>query len=486
MSYLSALLFDKNIESWEDEETAGGAFGANHTARVLYYDFGAPWAKPIYDTTTPTSPEIIELADKVTIQDFLEIYDRTGENIEELNKEWQEIGTRERANILAYRVDLPSIAVLMCLYLGKHTPSWVEEKLEKTPSSLKILENIREKNLSLYKIKEQITRPIDKVNREILATPIQNQLSFYFLDYDENGVAINPQQEINGAANEVDLINSKTGVYGTVTYALDFTAAINDPTTSINLSKPLDKLDSLIYSVLDQAKRNGAKAITCGQIYRALKQSNTKMAPEAKAKYLNRIAKMSQATLKIHQLPMAKNKNAAFSYSYCGPLLPVVIISKHINGQVDDSTIYFLESAADLGDGLPLLELARRQSRAIETNLKLYSTIQLTDTNITIADYLNDRIYHMRGATVDSTKIKWDSLFEKCNIPNKRKDRAITTAEKLLKKYFIPMGLIEKYENVEGGIQITPNLTEQGEKKTIDKHRRKERASKIIKNKSDK
>lgn len=272
---------------------------------------------------------------------------------------------------------------------------------------------------------QSVDYPLDKINANIW-TLLKNA--------DKTG-QLTFAAEKRGSKKAIDII-----------YSIDFAALEEE--TGVTITKKLTAFDKRVYIAAGALFNNGFEVVTVAQIYSAM--GNTGRPSTADIKKINdSLTKMRAAHIYLDN----SGESSVYKYDkfvYDASLLPMERISAVVNGQTVDSAIHLFREP-------PLISFARerKQITTISRHL-LESPLSKTDANLTIDDYLLERISHIKNSKgKTSNKLLYSTIYEKCGIETKmQRSRAKEKISKYLAHYK-ECKFIKDYKEAADGITIT-------------------------------
>ena len=268
---------------------------------------------------------------------------------------------------------------------------------------------------------QDVAWPVDKVNNTI----------WYMLEKDMGGqIAI---------AAEKTTSKKQLNIY----YSINFENIENN----ITITRKLEPYDRRVYNALGALWASGQHTVTLGQIYDAMGYVGEPGSADYE-KMNASITKMTGAHIYINNAEEA----AAYKYEkfvYDASLLPMERVSIFMNGKrVNGAILLYREP--------PVISFARGRNQITTINKALLTTpLSKTNENLAIEDYLIDRIAHAKTGKL-SAKVKYQTIFEKANITD-RKQRQRTPAKiKKLLDYYKAQNppFIKDYKEEEDGIRL--------------------------------
>lgn len=199
-----------------------------------------------------------------------------------------------------------------------------------------------------------------------------------------------------------------------VYYAIDF-EGLQDNLPIIKRLTPFDKRVYIAASALYNA---GNKFITLTQIHNLM--GNTKRPSSDQLEKIDEaITKMSSARIYIDNKAEADALKGYPYLNYEGSLLPMEQAPAMVNGKMVDSAIHLFREP-------PLVSFAKKRKQVTTINAKLLqSPISKTPLNLSIDDYLIERISQARNRKSKRFRMLYKTIFEKAGITTKKqKERA--------------------------------------------------------------
>lgn len=231
-----------------------------------------------------------------------------------------------------------------------------------------------------------------------------------------------------------------------VKYSIDFEALEQSP--DINITKRLTRYDKRVYTAVSNLKLAGNDYMSASQIY---KEAFNKGRPQqSNIKKINdSMSKMTGAHIFVDNSDEIKTDKGIAKFIYDGSLLPFARVSATINGKLTEAAYHILEEP-------PLMMFARQRNQISKIDRALlYTGLSQTETQLSIEDYLIQRIAHMKNTkTKAQRKILFSTLFERCGIvTRKQQQRAPEQIYKTLDVYK-EKGHIKRYTKDPDGITI--------------------------------
>lgn len=315
-----------------------------------------------------------------------------------------------------------------------------KELLEYTPGEL--LEMRHDPNSIFYKVVEAAKAA--KAKAEHVTIQKTDNVE-YPLDK-ISGKAWNLLTEDTGGqlAITFDLLPKKRDLQATAYYSINFDS-LGD---NVKITKRLQPYDKRVYIAVSALFNAGNDVITATQIYYAMGNTG-KPAPNQIKKIDDSLSKMTGAKITLNnqqEHDALKGKYPLFQYD--GSLLPIERITAIVNGQISESAIHIFREP-------PLMTFAKARKQVTTIDVKLLqSPISKTDANLSIDDYLIDRISRAKNGKGSSCRILFKTLYEHANIKTtKQKQRAPEKVKKYL-TYYQQQEFIKRYTMQADGITV--------------------------------
>ena len=210
-------------------------------------------------------------------------------------------------------------------------------------------------------------------------------------------------------------------------YSINF-----DGLSDIQITKRLLPFDKRVYIAVSALFNAGNNVITLSQIYYAMGYTGRPGTTDLE-KINDAITKMTTARIYFDNQQEAESYKYRH-FKYDGSLLPLERGTVIVNGQLADAAIKIFREP-------PLITFAKQRQQITTLDVKLLqSPISKTDANLSIEDYLIERISrekNRRGA--HSCRILFKTLYAHTGIPDKPKTNTEKSAKKRapdkIKKY---------------------------------------------------
>lgn len=253
--------------------------------------------------------------------------------------------------------------------------------------------------------------PLDKLNRNIwklLETDTGEQISF--------------AAEKNGSKKQLDIL-----------YSINF----DNLPKEVQITKKLTSFDKRVHTAVSALFNAGNTIITLSQIHYAM--GNTSRPGDKQLVNINNsLSKMTGARIYINNTDEAKSYKYP-KFVYDGSLLPFERKTAIVNGKTTDAAIYVFREP-------PMTTFARERKQITTLPLKLLqSPANQTDENLSIEDYLLERIAYSKHGT-GSNKIKLSRLCEECGITTTKQKQRLPGKLIRYMDYYVSCSHIKKYK----------------------------------------
>lgn len=255
------------------------------------------------------------------------------------------------------------------------------------------------------------------------------------------------QADKNGQISMLPFAMEKRGskVELTAYYSIDFAALEEE--AGVTITKHLTKFDKRVYIAAGALFNNGFETFTIAQIYTAM--GNTGRPNSTTAKKINdSLTKMQAAHIYLDN----SNESKVYKYDkfvYDASLLPMERITAVMNGQEVTAIRLFREP--------PLITFARERKQITTISRKLLeSPLSKTEANLTIEDYLLERISHIKSKrNKANNKMLYKTIYEECGITSRmERSRAPEKINRLL-EFYKTNKFIKDFKTEADGITIT-------------------------------
>lgn len=276
---------------------------------------------------------------------------------------------------------------------------------------------------------------IDVTRAEIVEYPLDKPNSYIWnlLEKDTGGQI----------ALTFNMLPKRPALQATAIYSINF----DDLGDDLKITKRLTPFDKRVYIAASALFNAGNDVITLSQIYYAMGYTGKPSAYNLK-KINDACSKMTGAKILFDNKPEAEALDGYPHFKYDGPLLPFERITAIANGQITEGAIKLFREP-------PLMSFAKQRQQVTTIDVKLLqSPVDKTDANLSIDDYLIERISKAKKSKGDSEKILYKTLYERANITTKKqKQRAPKKIEKYL-EYYQQQKFIKKYTVKNDGIIV--------------------------------
>lgn len=241
---------------------------------------------------------------------------------------------------------------------------------------------------------DNVDYPLDKVNANV----------WRLLQEADSTGQMTFAAERHGSKKQADII-----------YSLDFEALEQE--TGVTITKKLTAFDKRVYIAAGALYNNGVEVTTAAQIYKAM--GNTSKPNNNDIDKINEsLTKMQAAHVYLNNISEHQLYSKYDKFVYDASLLPMERISAVVNGQAVESAIHLFREP-------PLISFARERKQITTISRRLLeSPLSKTDANLTIDDYLLERISHIKNKKGKiSNKLLYATIYEKCHI-NTAKQRS--------------------------------------------------------------
>ena len=267
---------------------------------------------------------------------------------------------------------------------------------------------------------QSVEYPLDKPNSiiwNLLETDTEGQIAFNLAKY--------------GSKKEVPAY-----------YAIDFDDLGND----IQITKRLQPFDKRVYIAVSSLFNAGNNIITIPQIYYAMGYTGTPGDTD-RTKINDSITKMTAARIFFDN----EQEAAVYKYDrfrYDGSLLPLERGTAIVNGQLVDAAVHIFREP-------PLITFAKQRKQITTIDIKLLqSPISKTDANLSIDDYLLERISKAKNGKGRNCRILFKTLYERAGITTKKQEQRAPNKIKKYLTHYQNNGFITRFTMEKDGITI--------------------------------
>lgn len=203
-----------------------------------------------------------------------------------------------------------------------------------------------------------------------------------------------------------------------------------DEEDGMRITRQIDPYDKRVYIAVGGLFNGGNPIFSASQIYRAM--GNEGQPSSADVQRINAsLDKMGAARLYIDSAEEVTVNKGYKCFKYDAPLLPFERMSAYIDNTLCEVAIHLFKEP-------PLITFAKERKQITQIPRKLLtSPISKTNANLTIEDYLLERIGRMKSPKSNANrKINLSTLFDKCRITTtKQKQRTPEKVKKYLEHY---------------------------------------------------
>lgn len=228
------------------------------------------------------------------------------------------------------------------------------------------------------------------------------------------------EADTNGQiALEIDTTSQKDrrkGKEALIYYAINF----DDIGPGLTISKQLKPYDKRVYVAAAALFNAGNSIITVQQIHRGM--GNRGRPSKEQIKKINEsLTKMGAAHIYLDNKQETGVNKGYTRFEYDGSLLPFERVRAFVNNTLVETAIHLFREP-------PMVSFAKDRNQVTTIPIKLLeteSTLSQTVANLTLEDYLLERISHMKNPKAKAPrKILLSSIYERCHITGKtEKDR---------------------------------------------------------------
>lgn len=245
-------------------------------------------------------------------------------------------------------------------------------------------------------------------------------------------------------AVEFDMLPKRQNLQATAYYSINFENLGNN----LKITRRLLPFDKRVYIAVSALFNAGNDVITLSQIYYAMGNTGRPSGNQLD-KIHDALTKMTGARITLDNKQEAEALNGQYPhFVYDGSLLPIERMTAVINGQVTDGAIHIFREP-------PLMTFAKERKQVTTLSVKLLqSPISKTDVNLSIDDYLIDRISKAKNGKGNSCKILFKTLYDRAGITGaKQRQRAPKKIEKYL-EYYQQQDFIKRYTMSADGMTV--------------------------------
>lgn len=254
------------------------------------------------------------------------------------------------------------------------------------------------------------------------------------------------QQKENGQIG-VDL-EAVTSKKGSRKEAVVYAGISFDEEDGMRITRQIDPYDKRVYIAVGGLFNGGNAIFSASQIYRAM--GNDGQPSSADVQRINAsLDKMGTARLYVDSTQETTVNKGYKSFKYDAPLLPFERMTAYIDNTLCEVAIHLFREP-------PLITFAkeRKQITQIPRNL-LTSPISKTNANLTLEDYLLDRIGRMKSPKSNANrKINLSTIFDKCRITTTKQKQRTPAKVKTYLEHYKKTGWIKGYTEDKEGFLI--------------------------------
>ena len=235
-------------------------------------------------------------------------------------------------------------------------------------------------------------------------------------------------------------------------YAINF----DDISPGLTFTKQLTTYDKRVYTAAAALFNEGNDIFSLAQLHHMMGNSGRPSAKQIQ-RMNDSLTKMGAARIYIDNRNEIRVNKGYKHFRYDASLLPFERVSAYINNTLTDTAIHLFREP-------PMITFAKERDQITTVPRKLLeSPISKTDANLTLEDYLIERIAHMKNPNSTAPhKILFTTVFEHCHINGKKdKDRKERerTPEKIRKylDHYKSCGWIAGYSQGADGVTIYPD-----------------------------
>lgn len=250
-------------------------------------------------------------------------------------------------------------------------------------------------------------------------------------------------------AVDFDMLPKKQDLQAKAYYAINF----DDLGDNVKITKRLQPFDKRVYIAVSALYNAGNNVITATQIYYAMGGTAKTPSQSQINKINNTLSKMTGAKIILDNAQEAAALKRREHFQYDGSLLPIERMTAFVNGKLSESAIHIFREP-------PLMTFAKERNEITTINIELLrSPINKTDNNLSIDDYLIERISRAKHGDGKSCRILYKTLYEHIGITGTKsadkmaRTRAPETIKKLLDHYK-QTGFIKRHTAQRDGITV--------------------------------
>lgn len=273
---------------------------------------------------------------------------------------------------------------------------------------------------------DSLPLPIDKVNNKIW------RLISHAKDNGQIGVDLEAVTSKKGSKKEAI-------VYAGISF---------DEKDGMRITRQIDPYDKRVYIAVGGLFSGGNTIFSASQIYRAM--GNEGQPSSADVQRINAsLDKMGAARLYVDSTSETKVNKGYTSFKYDAPLLPFERMTAYIDNTLCEVAIHLFREP-------PLITFAKERGQITQITRKLLaSPISKTNANLTIEDYLLERIGRMKSPKSNANrKINLSTLFDTCRITAPKQKQRAPKKIKTYLDWYKKTGWIKGYTEDKEGFLI--------------------------------
>lgn len=254
------------------------------------------------------------------------------------------------------------------------------------------------------------------------------------------------QQKENGQIG-VDL-EAVTSKKGSKKEAVVYAGISFDEADGMRITRQIDPYDKRVYIAVGGLFNGGNAIFSASQIYRAM--GNDGQPSSADVQRINAsLDKMGTARLYVDSTQETTVNKGYKSFKYDAPLLPFERMTAYIDNTLCEVAIHLFREP-------PLITFAKERKQITQIPRKLLtSPISKTNANLTLEDYLLDRIGRMKSPKSNANrKINLSTIFDKCRITTTKQKQRTPGKVKTYLEHYKKTGWIKGYTEDKEGFLI--------------------------------
>ena len=282
------------------------------------------------------------------------------------------------------------------------------------------------KKIQVQSRPKKIMTPNDKLTRTLFNLP-ENEFFGMILEGEDNYVTENPNAKGKPKIKTFFLLEN---------------------VGKIELSRPLDEFDRLVFDVCATAREAGFDGITVDTVWHMITGgtgNNVKVRPAQKAAVFESVRRLMSILITVDfSQACAKMKR----YLCAGKRLVSTILPCEyaegvtVNGQPDCDVIFFLKESV-------LVAIAKAKSQLLTYDAESLNVPNQNNTPLiaTIKSYIVRRVFEVKAHEL-TPKITFADVFAKCRLvkPNDSKKRDVRKCVNALFEYLKTVGVIRDFE----------------------------------------